>query len=426
MEQKVQESYKGLPLNVMAYSKEIFDALKSTEATIKISALFNYLRTGPESDLTKRENLIQFAKKCVTRKIVDKIKSNSGVEETEEAYNKRIAQEMYNTAKITENIRLGTDDKGDVHFYVKFGKKKEVRDEYEINMEDTLRVIGEIYQQIIIEIDDEEKMPLEYLLGQSTIKRVTEDDVRKLELKKLEKELEEQGYEIARLQHIVSENEKNMRQVEEDKAKREIEFQQILAEKERIIKQAEKEKAKRETEFQAQQAQISSLREEVLALKDSMQKKIELKETEKIQELTQLLEQEKEKSTEFQKKLAEIQKQYRNAKKDALTKEIQVIEANEKKLADENLVKRLEKKIEEEREIVIKLRRSYEEQKESNDKLQENYDKIRQELRDTKKQKIKQEIEHLEELEVKQQLIDSIRIPEQSQLLENGNNELAN
>ncbi len=255
MEQKVQESYKGLPLNVMAYSKEIFDALKSTEATIKISALFNYLGPGQESDLKKRENLIQFAKKCVTREIVGKIKSNSGVEETEEAYNKRIAQEVYNTAKITENIRLGTDDKGDVHFYVKFGKRKEVRDEYEINMEDTLRVIGEIYQQIIIDIDDEEKMPLEYLLGQSTIKRVTEDDVRKIELRKLEKELEEQRYEMTRLQHIVSENEKMMRQVEEEKAKREIELQAQILELTQFLQQQKEKNAKLQNKLKEIQKQ---------------------------------------------------------------------------------------------------------------------------------------------------------------------------
>ena len=223
MEQKVQGLYKGLPLNIMAYTKEIFDALQSKEATVKINALFNYLRSGPEYDLTKRENLIQFVKKCTTRRIVDKIKSNSGVEETEEAYNKRIAQEVYNTARITEKIRLGIDEKEEVHFYVKFGKEK---DEYEINTEDTLTVVGQIYQQFIVEIEEQEKMPIEYVLKMSSIKRITEDEQRKRENKLLKETLEEVELINCKLQQTLIDKEEITRQAEEDKTRRELEFQE--------------------------------------------------------------------------------------------------------------------------------------------------------------------------------------------------------
>jgi len=393
MDKKVQDSYKGLPLNVMAYTKEIFDALKSTEATIKINALFNYLRRGPQSDLTKQENLIEFIKQCATRKIVDKIKSNSGVEETEEAYLKRIAQDVYNTAKITENIRLGIDENGDVHFYVKFGKKKDVRDEYEINTEDTLTVVREIYQQFIIEIEDEEKPAMNYVLGVSTIKKVTEDDVRKIELNKLQKEQEEQGFEIARLQHVITESEKALRKMEEEKARREIEI---------------------ETLVKNHQQEIASLK--------TVQEGILIREQKRVSELKGMLEEEKEKNVKLQQSLNESQKQMRIAKKEKLTKEIEIIEESEKKQQEIHSIKKAyQKEVEDERQIVINLRKKFEEQREINQGLQDKLSKCQEENLVIKKEKAQQEMDFLEELDKKQKEVENIKDPGQDKVDDSDN-----
>jgi len=388
MQQNAQGLYKGLPLNVMAYTKEVFDALQSKDATIKINALFNYLRPGHQSDLTKQENLIEFVKKCATRKIVDKIKSNSGVEETEEAYLKRIAQDVYNTAKITENIRLGIDENGDVHFYVKFGKKKDVRDEYEINTEDTLTVVREIYQQFIIEIEDEEKPAMNYVLGVSTIKKVTEDDQRKRENKLLKETLEEVELINCKLQ-------------------------QSLIDKEEITRQADEEKAKRELEFQLE---VEKLKHEIEELRTSLHNKVEESEKQ-VSELTLNLREQKLVNDQLQQTLKDVQEENRltvenkvkrlmkmqaeleQAQEENKTLQSALQEANDDE-GDDNNASKLD--------MSVSMSEALEEQEMITQQLQQSLIDVEQEAKKAKEQYDKREHKHRAELEAKQKKIKNL------------------
>ena len=226
MDEKQTHLYKDLPLNVIADSKEILDSLKSTLATTKINALFTYLRGGEESDLMQTENLNTFLKKCVTREIVDKVKDSRGIEETEEEYKERISKEEYNTAKITEDIRLGLDEKGQVHFYVKFGKEK--IKECEVTTEDTLTVVRSVYRQFIIDLEEQEKMLLEYALSESSFKKTLGDEEKDKEIDILKSASEEMQKKNDRLQEELRNSQLDMKLAKEEKERKERELEAQL------------------------------------------------------------------------------------------------------------------------------------------------------------------------------------------------------